>query len=64
MASVCWTQRLRGAFSGLERADSIAIDPHKWLSVPVECGCALVRNGQILRETFSLVPSYVQTRGR
>ncbi len=48
-------------FKGMERADSIAIDPHKWLSVPVECGCALVRHSQILRETFSLVPSYVQT---
>jgi glutamate/tyrosine decarboxylase-like PLP-dependent enzyme len=48
-------------FAGMERADSIAIDPHKWFSVPVECGCALVRDGELLRETFSLVPSYVKT---
>jgi len=48
-------------FRGLERADSLGLDPHKWLSVPVECGCALVRDGALLRETFSLVPPYLQT---
>jgi glutamate/tyrosine decarboxylase-like PLP-dependent enzyme len=47
-------------FAGLERVHSLAIDPHKWLSVPVECGCALVYDKQILRETFSLVPAYLQ----
>jgi glutamate/tyrosine decarboxylase-like PLP-dependent enzyme len=46
-------------FAGLERAHSIAIDPHKWLSVPVECGCVLVRDKQLLRETFSLIPIYL-----
>ena len=45
----------------MARADSLAIDPHKWLSVPVECGCVLVRDGRLLRETFSLVPPYLQT---
>jgi len=48
-------------FAGMERADSLALDPHKWLSVPVECGCALVRDGRLLREAFSLVPPYLQT---
>lgn len=48
-------------FRGLAEADSLALDPHKWLSVPVECGCALVRNGQALRDTFSLVPPYLRT---
>jgi aromatic-L-amino-acid/L-tryptophan decarboxylase len=48
-------------YTGMARADSLAIDPHKWLSVPVECGCAFVREGRQLRETFSLVPSYLQT---
>ena len=48
-------------FAGMERADSLALDPHKWLSVPVECGCALVRDGNLLRETFSLVPPYLRT---
>lgn len=48
-------------FSALARADSLALDPHKWLSVPVECGCVFVRDGAMLRETFSLVPPYLRT---
>ncbi len=47
-------------FAGLERVHSLAIDPHKWFSVPIECGCALVYDKQLLRETFSLVPAYLQ----
>lgn len=48
-------------YAGLDRADSLTVDPHKWLSVPVECGAALVRDGALLRETFSLVPPYLRT---
>lgn len=48
-------------YVGLDRVDSLAIDPHKWLSVPVECGCALVRDGALVRDTFSLVPPYLRT---
>lgn len=48
-------------YAGLDRADSLTLDPHKWLSVPAECGCALVRDGSLLRETFSLVPPYLRT---
>ncbi len=51
----------RARYAGLERADSVALDPHKWLSVPVECGAAFVRDGRILRESFSLVPAYLRT---
>ena len=46
---------------GLARVDSLALDPHKWLSVPVECGAVLVRDGQGLRDTFSFVPPYLRT---
>jgi glutamate/tyrosine decarboxylase-like PLP-dependent enzyme len=53
-------ERVADDFKGIERADSLAIDPHKWLCVPVECGCAMVRDGNLLRQTFSLVPPYVQ----
>ncbi len=48
-------------YTGLERADSVALDPHKWLATPIECSCAIVRQGNLLRETFSLVPPYLQT---
>ena len=48
-------------FAGLARADSLAMDAHKWLSVPVECGCALVRDEKLLRDTFSVVPPYLRT---
>lgn len=51
----------RERYAGMDRADSLAIDPHKWLSIPIECGCAIVRDGALLRDTFSLVPSYVRT---
>ena len=51
----------RPLFAGIERADSVALDPHKWFSVPVECGCVLVRDGALLRDAFSLVPPYVRT---
>ena len=47
-------------YDGLERADSVAIDPHKWMYVPVECGCALVRDARAMRDTFSLVPPYLR----
>jgi aromatic-L-amino-acid decarboxylase len=48
-------------YAGLGRAHSVALDPHKWLSVPVECGCILVRDGVTLRNAFSLVPPYLRT---
>jgi glutamate/tyrosine decarboxylase-like PLP-dependent enzyme len=47
-------------FRGIEWADSLAVDPHKWMYVPVECGCALVRDGAAMRDAFSLVPPYLR----
>lgn len=50
----------RDLFRGMERADSLVLDPHKWLGVPVDAGCALVRRGEDLRNAFSLIPSYLR----
>ncbi|MEA2382244.1 MAG: aromatic-L-amino-acid/L-tryptophan decarboxylase [Solirubrobacteraceae bacterium] len=47
-------------FRGTERADSLVLDPHKWLGVPVDAGCALVRRGDDLRDAFSLIPPYLR----
>jgi len=44
--------------SGIGLADSVTVDPHKWLYAPLEAGCALVRNSLALRETFSYHPPY------
>jgi aromatic-L-amino-acid/L-tryptophan decarboxylase len=44
--------------AGLQLADSVAVDPHKWLYAPLEAGCALVRNPAALRNAFSYHPPY------
>jgi aromatic-L-amino-acid/L-tryptophan decarboxylase len=43
---------------GLHEADSVAVDPHKWLYAPLEAGCALVRDPEQLRAAFSYHPPY------
>ena len=43
---------------GISEADSVAVDPHKWLYAPLEAGCVLVRNPEWLRDTFSYHPPY------
>ncbi len=53
--------RRRPLFDGLERADSLVLDPHKWLSVPVDCAAVFVRDLDDLRDTFSLVPPYLRS---
>jgi glutamate/tyrosine decarboxylase-like PLP-dependent enzyme len=44
---------------GIERADSIAFDFHKWLHAPYDAGCVLVRDGELHRSTFASSPSYL-----
>lgn len=46
------------AYGALERADSVAVDPHKWLYAPLEAGCVLARDPEVLRDTFSYHPPY------
>jgi aromatic-L-amino-acid decarboxylase len=55
--------KYRDSLLALSRADSMALDPHKWLYVPVEAGIVLVRDGEAMRSAFSLVPPYLRTDG-
>jgi glutamate/tyrosine decarboxylase-like PLP-dependent enzyme len=48
---------------GLQLADSVALDPHKWLYAPLEAGCALVRNRSALTNAFSYHPPYYNFDG-
>lgn len=50
----------RRVLQGLPLADSLSLDPHKWLYQPFETGCVLVRQGSHLRATFRLLPDYLQ----
>lgn len=50
----------RSLFAGLERADSVALDAHKWLFQPFEAGCLMVRDVKTLERAFSVRPEYLQ----
>jgi aromatic-L-amino-acid/L-tryptophan decarboxylase len=50
---------LRPLLKGMERADSLAFDLHKWMYMPFEVGCALVRHEESHRRAFSLTPDYL-----
>ncbi|MSP82745.1 MAG: cytochrome D ubiquinol oxidase subunit I [Alphaproteobacteria bacterium] len=52
---------LRSRLTAIERADSIAFDFHKWLHVPYDAGCLLVRDGSALAESFATVAAYLGT---
>jgi aromatic-L-amino-acid/L-tryptophan decarboxylase len=58
-------ENVKPKLKGLERADSVALDLHKWLHVPFEAGCVIVRSEKAHRSTFSLTPEYLahETRG-
>lgn len=49
---------LRDRFQGIARADSVSLDPHKWLYVPIACGMLLVRDDADLSRSFHIDPSY------
>ncbi len=52
---------LRWLWDGIEYADSIVVNPHKWLFTPIDCSVLYTRRPDVLRETFSLVPEYLKT---
>lgn len=52
--------QLRPALAGMERADSLAFDLHKWGYLPFEVGCVLVRDAEMHRRTFALRPDYLK----
>jgi aromatic-L-amino-acid decarboxylase len=56
------TDRGRQLLAGLELADSVTLDPHKWLAMPFEVGCLMVRSGELLERAFELHPEYLRER--
>lgn len=50
--------------AAIERADSVAFDLHKWLSMPYEAGCVLIRDAAMHRATFAMTPSYLARHDR
>jgi aromatic-L-amino-acid decarboxylase len=53
-----------GLVAGINLADSLALDPHKWLHAPFEAGCVLVRDAVAHKRTFSVTPEYLQSNNR
>jgi len=53
------TDRGQMLLRGIERADSLVLDPHKWFYCPFDTGCAIVRDGRLMRETFRILPDYM-----
>ena len=53
---------LRHHFKGWNRADSIVLNPHKWLATPIDCSVLYTRKPEILKRAFSLIPDYLKTQ--
>src|SRR6476659_1180407 len=58
--TLAFSQKHRDRLQGIELADSITFDPHKWMFVPFACGAVLVRDGgRVLRDAFDITPEYL-----
>jgi aromatic-L-amino-acid/L-tryptophan decarboxylase len=55
------TSDYRPQLAAIGRADSVGIDAHKWMYVPVDAGMVLIRSAKLMRDTFSLVPPYLRS---
>jgi aromatic-L-amino-acid decarboxylase len=55
------TDDYRAQLAAIGRADSVGIDAHKWMYVPVDAGIVLIRDAKLMRDTFSLVPPYLRS---
>ncbi|MEO7040408.1 MAG: pyridoxal-dependent decarboxylase [Gemmatimonadaceae bacterium] len=55
------TREFRAPLAAIGRANSVGIDAHKWLYVPVDAGMVLIRDAKLMRDTFSLVPPYLRS---
>lgn len=58
------SDRVKPLLKGIEKADSVALDLHKWMHIPFEAGCALVRDSEAHRRSFSLTPEYLEHESR
>ena len=58
-AMVC--EENRWAFAGVESADSLVVNPHKWLFTPIDCSVLYTRRPDVLRDAFSILPEYLRT---
>src|SRR5437879_11351967 len=54
----------RPLFASIEEADSLTLDPHKWLYLPVDCGCILYRDPEAARATFAHEAEYTRVIGQ
>ncbi|HET7273825.1 MAG TPA: pyridoxal-dependent decarboxylase [Longimicrobiaceae bacterium] len=52
---------MRGVLAGCDRADSLVVNPHKWLFVPIDCSALYLRKPEVVRQAFSIVPEYLTT---
>jgi aromatic-L-amino-acid decarboxylase len=59
-AAAAVSERGRSLLAGMGDADSLSLDPHKWLFQPFECGCFLIRDAALMKETFQILPGYLQ----
>ena len=62
--AACWPSRpsIAHILDGVEEADSLVVNPHKWLFTPFDCSALFIKRPDVLKRAFSLVPEYLVTR--